>query len=80
MAVSIGTLRMDIIARTDEFEKGLFKTRKEMRATRRVFEKNLSVHDKYARSLNKGGSDAEARKPIRETASTRGRKTFERIS
>jgi hypothetical protein len=53
MAVSIGTLRMDIIARTDEFEKGLFKTRKEMRSTRRVFEKNLSVHDKYARSLNK---------------------------
>lgn len=52
MAVSIGTLRMDIIARTDEFEKGLFKTRKELTAARRVFNKNLSVHDKYAKSMN----------------------------
>lgn len=53
MAVSIGTLRMDIIARTDEFEKGLFKTQKELREARRVFNRNLDVHDKYAKSLNK---------------------------
>jgi hypothetical protein len=43
---------MDIIARTDEFEKGLFKTRKELTAARRVFRKNLDVHDKFAKSLN----------------------------
>lgn len=52
MAVSIGTLRMDIIARTDEFEKGLFKTRKELTAARRVFRKNMTEHEKYAHSLN----------------------------
>ena len=44
---------MDIIARTDEFESGLFKTTKELRAARRVFERNVDEHDKYARSLNR---------------------------
>lgn len=53
MAVSIGTLRMDIIARTEQFEKGLFRTRKELTAARRVFQKNLSAQDKFAQNLNK---------------------------
>ena len=49
--VSIGALRYDIIADTVNFEKGLFRTRKEMRAAEKVFRRNQTAQEKYANSI-----------------------------
>ncbi len=51
--VSIGALRYDIIADTVGFEKGLFRTRKEMRAAEKVFRRSQSAQEKYRNSIKR---------------------------
>ena len=50
-SISIGALRYDIIADTVSFEKGVFKTRKEMRAAEKVFRSTRTPIEKYTDSL-----------------------------
>jgi hypothetical protein len=51
--VSIGALRYDIIADTVGFEKGLFRTRKEMRAAEKVFRRSQSAQEQYKNSIKR---------------------------